>query len=90
MAFVRLTSPTERERERAIAAGLALFLRRLFPKLNVSVAVAAFGDGLRVDFVADRPASLAWCSIGVPWSSTPTDVATKVLRSAYPRGWAVP
>ena len=73
-------------------------LRRMFPALNVSVVTINNGLTQRVGFFASCVASFFGLPVvfgnhhmfDAPIGSTPSEVAGRILRTAYPRGWAQP
>jgi hypothetical protein len=73
-------------------------VRRLFPKLNVNVSPIDFNNALRVSAFRARVVDCFGLmlnfgihhAIDAPLNADPKVVGAKLLRAAYPRGWAVP
>lgn len=80
----------------AKAVDLGKGLRRLFPSLAVSVDTIDYGNALAVGIVVDRidrltlMGSMSCYAFRAALKADPKIVGGKILRAAYPRGWAQP
>lgn len=79
-----------------IAEAAERYLRRLFPKRHVRTQSVDYGHLVEVGFlVEDDIGASRWLGIRTHKAHADTEqgrraLAAKLLRTAYPRGWAVP
>lgn len=83
-------------RHRLAENGLQRYLQHLFPKRGVNVQIDDYGHQVTACFVveddvgATRLHGIRAAAGHVETPQGRRDFAGKLLRTAYPRGWAVP